>query len=154
MPSKLEGVANDFVAALDSKDIDRIVESTTEDAQGVDEIPRRWLRDRSERESESYLRQSRSRGHGFVVERRPALRPRRADVWTTRVVSPPDALAIDVFARILAEDLPLFDRSVAVFSQYTHREVRFVHGGLSLRPARATRFERFLSAEIHLRLAA
>src|SRR6266571_1684205 len=45
----------------------------------------------------------RSRGHGFDVERRLALRPRRSNVQTTPLVSPPVALAIDVFARILAE---------------------------------------------------
>src|ERR671910_1659306 len=44
-----------------------------------------------------------SRGHGFDVERRLALRPRRSNVRTTRLVSPPVALAIDVFARSLAE---------------------------------------------------
>src|SRR5213594_110459 len=32
-----------------------------------------------------------------------ALRPRRLNVRTTRLVSPPVALAIDVFARVLAE---------------------------------------------------
>src|SRR5918995_2694220 len=44
-----------------------------------------------------------SRGHGFDVERRLALRPRRSNVRTTRLVSPPVALTINVFARILAE---------------------------------------------------
>src|SRR5207249_8820445 len=44
---------------------------------------------------------SRSRGRGFDVERRLALRPRRSNVRTTRLVSPPVALATDVFARIL-----------------------------------------------------
>src|SRR5947199_9200526 len=46
---------------------------------------------------------SSSRGHGFDVERRLALRPRRSNVRTTRLVGPPVALALDVFARILAE---------------------------------------------------
>src|SRR2546421_12925440 len=45
----------------------------------------------------------RSRGHGFDVERRLALRPRRSNVQTTPLVSPPVALAIDIVARILAE---------------------------------------------------
>src|SRR5437899_5921573 len=45
----------------------------------------------------------RIRGHGFDVERRLALRPTRSNVRTTRLVSPPVALAVDVFARILAE---------------------------------------------------
>src|SRR5437764_9781560 len=37
------------------------------------------------------------------VERRLALRPRRSNIRTTPLVSPPVALTIDVFARILAE---------------------------------------------------
>src|SRR5438105_3599369 len=44
--------------------------------------------------------QSRS---GFDLERRLALRPRRSNVQTTPLVSPPVALAIDVFARMFAE---------------------------------------------------
>src|SRR5207244_2629306 len=44
-----------------------------------------------------------SRVHGFDVERRLALRPRRSNVRTTPLVSPPVALTIDVFARFLAE---------------------------------------------------
>src|SRR5207244_640342 len=44
-----------------------------------------------------------SRVHGFDVERRLALRPRRSNVRTTPLVSPPVALTIDVFARIIAE---------------------------------------------------
>src|SRR5947199_4452879 len=44
-----------------------------------------------------------SRGRGFDVERRLALRPRRLNVRTTPLVSPPVAPAIDVVARILAE---------------------------------------------------
>ena len=43
------------------------------------------------------------RGHGIDVERPLAPRPRRSHVRTTPLVSPPIALAIDVFARILAE---------------------------------------------------
>src|SRR5215211_5256849 len=43
-----------------------------------------------------------SRGHGLDVGRRLA-RPRRSNVRKTRLVSPPVAPAIDVFARILAE---------------------------------------------------
>src|SRR2546421_9893922 len=45
----------------------------------------------------------RSRGHGFDVERRLGLRPRRSNVQTTPLVSPPAALAIHIVARILAE---------------------------------------------------
>src|ERR687892_1834034 len=44
------------------------------------------------------------RGHDFGVERQAcAARRRRSNVETTRLVSPPVALAIDVFARIIAE---------------------------------------------------
>ena len=75
MPGELESVANDFVAALDSKDVDRIVESTTEDAQGVDEISRRWLRGRSE--LDSYLRQL----MGAVSDLRTELRDAEEHVW-------------------------------------------------------------------------
>jgi ketosteroid isomerase-like protein len=55
MAGELEKVANDFMAALDAKDVDRVVESFGEDAQGVDEISRRWLRGRGE--VDGYLRQ-------------------------------------------------------------------------------------------------
>jgi hypothetical protein len=46
---------------------------------------------------------TRGRFDDLDVERRLALRPRRSNVRTTPLVSPPVALAIDVFARILAE---------------------------------------------------
>ena len=55
MAGELEKVANDLMAAFDSKDVDRIVESIGEDAQGVDEVSRRWLRGGGE--LDSYLRQ-------------------------------------------------------------------------------------------------
>jgi ketosteroid isomerase-like protein len=55
MPGELEGVASEFVSALDAMDVDRMMAATVEDAQGVDEISRRWLRGRSE--LDAYLRQ-------------------------------------------------------------------------------------------------
>jgi ketosteroid isomerase-like protein len=55
MTGELASVASGFVAALDSMDVDRLNETLAEDAQGVDEISRRWLRGRSE--LDSYLRQ-------------------------------------------------------------------------------------------------
>src|SRR2546423_825803 len=51
----------------------------------------------------TFLNCWRSRAPGFGVERRLALRPRRSNLRTTRLVSPPVAPAIDVCARILTE---------------------------------------------------
>ncbi len=53
---ELEKVANDVMAALDARDLDRIVEQIGEDAQTVDELSRRWLRGRDA--VESNLRQT------------------------------------------------------------------------------------------------
>jgi len=75
MAGELEKVANDLMAALDSKDLDRMVESIGEDAQGVDEISRRWLRDRDE--LNSYLRQM----IGAVSGVRSELRDAQERVW-------------------------------------------------------------------------
>jgi ketosteroid isomerase-like protein len=75
MAGELESAANDFVAALDAKDVDRIVASTTEDAQGVDEISRRWLRGRSE--LDGYLRQL----MGAVSDLRTGLQDAEEHVW-------------------------------------------------------------------------
>ena len=75
MGGELEKVANDFMAALDSKEVDRIVESIGEDAQGVDEISRRWLR--GEGELDSYLRQM----LGAVSGLRSELQDAQERVW-------------------------------------------------------------------------
>jgi ketosteroid isomerase-like protein len=75
MAGELESVANDLMAALDSKDVDRIVESIGEDAQGVDEISRRWLRGGGE--LDSYLRQM----VGAVSDVRSELRDAHERVW-------------------------------------------------------------------------
>jgi ketosteroid isomerase-like protein len=75
MAGELQKVANDLMAALDSKDLDRIVESIGEDAQGVDEISRRWLRGGDE--LDSYLRQM----IGAVSGVRSDLRDAQERVW-------------------------------------------------------------------------
>ena len=54
MPGELETVANGFVAALDAMDLDRMMASALDDAQGIDEISRRWIRGR--KELDAYMR--------------------------------------------------------------------------------------------------
>jgi ketosteroid isomerase-like protein len=73
--NQLESVANDFIAALDSMDVDRMMGTATEDAQGVDEISRRWIRGRGE--LDSYLRQL----IGAVSDVRTELRDSEERVW-------------------------------------------------------------------------
>ena len=51
MAGELTSAAQEFFAALDAKDVDRLAGRFTDDAQGVDEISRRWIRGRSEVES-------------------------------------------------------------------------------------------------------
>jgi uncharacterized protein (TIGR02246 family) len=51
MPGELETVAVGFVAALDAMDADRMMRNAADDAQGVDEIARRWIRGRDEVEA-------------------------------------------------------------------------------------------------------
>lgn len=75
MASELEKVANDLMAGLDSKDVDRIVGLVGQDAQGVDEISRRWLR--GEGELDSYLRQM----LGAVSGLRSELQDAQERVW-------------------------------------------------------------------------
>jgi ketosteroid isomerase-like protein len=55
MPGPLEEAARELLSALDAMDVDRMMALATEDAQGVDEISRRWMRGRGE--LEGYLRQ-------------------------------------------------------------------------------------------------
>jgi len=52
--SELSAVVDEFVSALDALDVDRLVGGMADDAQGVDEVSRRWIRGRDE--LESYLR--------------------------------------------------------------------------------------------------
>jgi uncharacterized protein (TIGR02246 family) len=72
---ELERVANDVMAALDSRDLDRIVERVGEDAQTVDELSRRWLRGRDA--VESNLRQTLS----AVSDVRSELRDAEERIW-------------------------------------------------------------------------
>ena len=48
MPGELESAANDFVAAIDSLDLERIMQAVAQDVQSVDEVSRRWLRGNDE----------------------------------------------------------------------------------------------------------
>ena len=44
MSGELTDVATEFFAALDAVDADRMTQPVAEDAQGIDEVGRRWLR--------------------------------------------------------------------------------------------------------------
>jgi len=55
MSGQLEQVVTDFLAALDSLDVDAMLQGLTDDAQGVDEISRRWIRGRAD--VSAYIRQ-------------------------------------------------------------------------------------------------
>jgi len=48
MAGELVSTTEAMFDALDSMDVDRMMSSMTEDAQGVDEISRRWLRGKDE----------------------------------------------------------------------------------------------------------
>jgi ketosteroid isomerase-like protein len=75
MSGELAGVASEFIAALDSLDIDRMMAQVAEGAQGVDEISRRWIRRRAE--IDSYLRQLAS----SVSDLHTELEDTSEDVW-------------------------------------------------------------------------
>ena len=75
MAGELETVANEFVSALDSMDVDRMMNATAADAQGVDEVSRRWIRGRDE--IGAYLRQLTS----AVSEIRTELRDSDERIW-------------------------------------------------------------------------
>jgi ketosteroid isomerase-like protein len=72
---ELAGVATEFVAALDSLDVDRMMERVGEGAQGVDEISRKWIRGTAE--LDAYLRQL----AGSVSEVRTELKDANETVW-------------------------------------------------------------------------
>ena len=55
MAGVLEGVANGLIEAMDTRDVERMLAQTDEDAQGVDEISRRWIRGA---DFESHLRKT------------------------------------------------------------------------------------------------
>lgn len=75
MAGELAQTAAAFVRALDSLDIDRVMELMAEDAQGVDEISRRWIRGRSD--LERYLRELAT----SVSEVRTELNDQSEKVW-------------------------------------------------------------------------
>jgi ketosteroid isomerase-like protein len=55
MSGQLEQVVTDFLATLDSLNVDAMLQRLTDDAQGVDEISRRWIRGRAD--FSAYIRQ-------------------------------------------------------------------------------------------------
>ena len=75
MSGELAEVATEFIAALDSLDVDRMMERVGEDPQGVDEISRRWIRGKAE--LDAYLRQL----AGSVSEVRTELKDTSENVW-------------------------------------------------------------------------
>ena len=75
MSGELEQVTSEFVAAIDSMDVDRIIQMATEDAEGVDEISRQWQRGRDQ--MEGYLRQL----MGSVSDVHTKLRDEHQRVW-------------------------------------------------------------------------
>jgi len=72
---ELAAVATEFVSALDSLDVDRMMERVAENAQGVDEISRRWIRGKAE--VDAYLRQL----AGSVGDVRTELKEVNETVW-------------------------------------------------------------------------
>jgi ketosteroid isomerase-like protein len=75
MPGELEGVANEFMQALDARDPNRLVGSMDANAQSVDENSRRWLRGRDE--LEGYIRQM----IGRVTDVHTTLRDVTEHIW-------------------------------------------------------------------------
>lgn len=51
MAGELEAVVRELFDALDRKDVQAITRNVADDAQGVDEISRRWMRGRAELET-------------------------------------------------------------------------------------------------------
>jgi ketosteroid isomerase-like protein len=75
MAGELEGVANEFIQALDARDPERLVSNMDADAQSVDENSRRWLRGRDE--LEGYIRQM----IGMVTDVHSTLREVTEQIW-------------------------------------------------------------------------
>ena len=75
MAGELEAVARKLVSALDALDVDAMTQLATDDAQGVDEISRRWMRGKGE--LEAYLRQL----TGVVSDVRTELRDVDERTW-------------------------------------------------------------------------
>src|ERR1051325_10572758 len=75
MSGELANVTSEFLAALDSLGVDRLMATFTDDGQGVDELSRRWLRGRSE--VDGYLRGM----MGAVSDIRTELRDEEERIW-------------------------------------------------------------------------
>ena len=75
MPGELEAVVREMYALFDRMDVAGAMRTVAEDAQGVDEISRRWLRGRAE--VDGYMRQL----AGAVTGVRSELRDVRETVW-------------------------------------------------------------------------
>jgi ketosteroid isomerase-like protein len=75
MATELANAANEFVAAIDSLDVDAMLDRTAEVAQGVDEISRRWIRGKAD--VGTYLRQLTS----SVSDVRTELKDVSENVW-------------------------------------------------------------------------
>jgi ketosteroid isomerase-like protein len=70
----IEGVANDLIEAMDTRDLERMLAYTDDDTQGVDELSRRWIRGS---ELEDHLRQI----VGMVNDVHTTLRDVNERVW-------------------------------------------------------------------------
>jgi ketosteroid isomerase-like protein len=75
MAGDLEEAAKVLIAALDEMDVDRMMATASDGAQGVDEISRRWLRGRDE--LDAYLRNL----AGAVSDVRTELRDAHEQTW-------------------------------------------------------------------------
>jgi ketosteroid isomerase-like protein len=67
---ELESATKELLARIDSMDVDGLIGSATDDAQGVDEISRRWLRGKNE--VGAYLQQLKGSVSGVRTELRDA----------------------------------------------------------------------------------
>ena len=70
MPDELRNVATDFFAALDALDADRMMEMLAGDVQSVDEVSRRWLRNRDD--VDNFLREVITQVSGVETQLRDA----------------------------------------------------------------------------------
>jgi ketosteroid isomerase-like protein len=75
MAGELEEAASALIAALDDRDVDRMLTAAADGAQGVDELSRRWLRGRDE--LDAYLRQLTA----AVSDVRTELRDAQEQTW-------------------------------------------------------------------------
>ena len=70
MPDELRNVATAFFAALDALDADRMMEMLAGDVQSVDEVSRRWLRNRGD--VDNFLREVITQVSGVETQLRDA----------------------------------------------------------------------------------